>query len=147
MIRARSEFTFVVHAPPAEAFPLFGPEGERPWAGPEWNPEFVYPASAKDEEGAVFRIRRRDQDEIWINTAFDAQEQYAAYVALIPGRLVSRIAVRLRPIDANTTQVHVTYVRTALDPSAYSEVAEMAQTDPTQGPEWENSIAEYLRKR
>ena len=43
LMHARSEFTFTVQAPMAEAFPLFGPEGERAWAGPEWDPQFVYP--------------------------------------------------------------------------------------------------------
>lgn len=147
MMRARSEFTFVVHAPLAEAFPLFGPEGERPWAGLEWDPQFVYPMPARDEEGAVFRIRRRGHDAIWINTAFDAQAGYVAYVYVIPEKLATRIAVQLASVNAATTSVRVKYERTALDPSVYPEIGEMAKADAAQGPEWEKAIAEYLRKR
>jgi hypothetical protein len=147
MNHARSEFTFTVHAPLATAFPLFGPEGERPWAGPHWDPQFVYPTPAADIEGAVFRIRRGNHEATWVNTAFDARAGYAAYVYVIPEKLATRIAVQLTPIDAATTSVRVIYERTALDPSVYRDVGEMAQTDPAQGPEWEKSIADYLRKR
>jgi hypothetical protein len=33
LARAETSFDFVVHASYAEAAPLFGPEGERAWAG------------------------------------------------------------------------------------------------------------------
>jgi hypothetical protein len=47
----------MVHAPFAKAAPLFGPEGERAWAGKHWNPEFIHPQPARDVEGAVFTIQ------------------------------------------------------------------------------------------
>ncbi len=83
LMHARSEFTFTVQAPMAEAFPLFGPEGERAWAGPEWDPQFVYPIPAKDIEGAVFRIHHGHHSATWVNTAFDAQSGHAAYAYVI----------------------------------------------------------------
>jgi len=79
LAHARSEFTFMVHAPMAEAFPLFGPEGERGWAGPHWDPQFVWPLPAKDAEGAVFRVHHGHHSATWVNTAFDAQAGHAAY--------------------------------------------------------------------
>jgi hypothetical protein len=144
---AKSEFTFTVHAPAAVAFPLFGPEGERPWAGPHWDPQFISPTPAKDVEGAVFRTRHGHHDATWVNTAFDAQAGHAAYVYVVDGKLATRIDVQLTPIDAQNTSVRVMYERTALDPSVTPDVGEMAQTDPTQGPEWEKSIADYLQRR
>jgi hypothetical protein len=142
---ARSEFTFTVQAPVAVAFPLFGPLGELPWAGPHWDPRFLYPSPAKDVEGAVFRVSHGHHSATWVNTAFDAQAGHAAYVYLIEGKLATLIDVQLTPADAATTRVRVMYERTALDPSVNKDIAEMAETDAKMGPEWEQSIAEYLK--
>jgi len=145
LAHARSEFTFTVHAPEAVAFPLFGPEGERAWAGPDWEPQFVYPIPAKDVEGAVFRMHHGHHSATWVNTAFDARAGHAAYAYAIEGKLTTRIDVQLTPMDAATTSVRVMYERTALSPSVNSDIAEMAQTDPKMGPEWEQAIAKYLK--
>lgn len=144
MTHSKSEFTFIVQAPLTQAFPLFGPEGERPWAGPHWDPQFVYPKPAQDIEGAVFRIHHGHHEAIWVNTAFDAKVGHAAYTYVIEGKLATRIDVRLTSVSPQTTSVKVMYERTALDPSVEDDVGEMAQADPTMGPEWEKAIAEYL---
>ena len=144
---ARSEFTFMVEAPVAEAFPLFGPEGERAWGGPHWDPEFVYPLPAKDVEGAVFRVHHGHHAATWVNTAFDAQAGHAAYVYVIDGKLATRIDVQLSPIDAGSTRVRVIYERTALDASVNPDVTEMARRDAQMGPEWERDIGAYLKRR
>jgi len=144
LAHARSEFTFTVQAPMAVAFPLFGPEGERPWAGPHWDPQFIYPRPAKDIEGAVFRVHHGHHSVTWVNTAFDAQAGHAAYVYVIEGKLATRIDVQLTPMDAGSTRVRVIYERTALDPSVNPDIAEMAQTDAKMGPAWEQSIGKYL---
>ena len=147
LMHARSEFTFTVQGPMAEAFPLFGPEGERAWAGPEWDPQFVYPIPAKDVEGAVFHVHHGHHSATWVNTAFDAQGGHAAYVYVIEGKMATRIDVQLTPVDAATTSVRVMYERTALDPSVKPDIAEMAQSDPKMGAEWEQAIGEYLKSR
>ncbi|HZD48033.1 MAG TPA: hypothetical protein VE178_04740 [Silvibacterium sp.] len=145
MAHARSEFTFTVQAPLAVAFPLFGPEGERPWAGPHWDPQFVYPIPAKDVEGAVFRVAHGHHSATWINTAFDPQSGHAAYVYVIDGKLATRIDVQLTPVDAAATSVRVMYERTALSPSVNEDIAEMARADAKMGPEWEQQIGKYLK--
>ena len=53
-----NSFHFLVHAPLGRAAPLFGPEGERSWAGAEWDPQFLYPQPAKDVQGAVFTVQQ-----------------------------------------------------------------------------------------
>jgi hypothetical protein len=143
----RSEFTFTVKAPMAEAFPLFGPEGERGWSGPHWDPQFVWPVPAKDVEGAVFRVHHGHHSATWVNTAFDAQAGHAAYAYVIDGKMATRIDVQLSSVDQATTRVHVIYERTALDSSVNADVAEMAKADAKMGPEWERDIAAYLKSR
>jgi len=147
LVHARSEFTFTVQAPMGEAFPLFGPEGERGWAGPHWDPQFVWPAPAKDMEGAVFRIHHGHGSATWVNTAFDPEAGHAAYAYVMDGKLATRVDVQLSPADAATTRVRVIYERTALDPAVNSNVADMAQKDAKAGPEWERDIAAYLKGR
>ena len=39
------------------------------------------------------------------------------------------------------------YERTALSPSVNSNIAEIAQTDPKMGAEWEREIAKYLKSK
>ena len=51
------ERSITVDLPYAEAAPLFGPEGERAWAGKHWTPHFLYPQTRHDEQGAVFTIQ------------------------------------------------------------------------------------------
>ena len=151
LAHARSEFTFNVEAPMVEAFPLFGPEGERGWAGPHWDPQFVYPAPARDVEGAVFRVHHNQHgghhSATWVNTAFDAEAGHAAYVYVIDGKLATRIDVQLTPVDPGNTRVRVMYERTALDSSVNPDVADMARKDAKMGPEWERDIAAYLKGR
>jgi len=57
LARSRASFDLIVHQPYPEAAKLFGPEGERAWAGSHWNPEFLHPQPAADVEGAVFTIQ------------------------------------------------------------------------------------------
>ena len=64
-----NSFHFLVHAPLGRAAPLFGPEGERVWAGEEWNPQFLYPQPAKDVPGAVFTVQQGDRKSVWISHA------------------------------------------------------------------------------
>jgi len=55
-LRICTSFDLVVHASYAATAPLFGPNGERAWAGKHWDPAFVYPLPAHDVEGAVFTV-------------------------------------------------------------------------------------------
>ena len=57
-----NSFSFTVNAAMHDAAPLFGPEGERVWAGDDWNPQFVFPIPARDVEGAVFTVRHGEDE-------------------------------------------------------------------------------------
>lgn len=54
-VHTEEGFSFIANAPMERVAPLFGAEGERVWA-PHWDPEFVYPVPAADQEGMVFRV-------------------------------------------------------------------------------------------
>ena len=144
-----NSFHFQVNASLSEAAPLFGPEGERSWAGEHWNPQFLYPQAAPDAEldvpGAVFILQRGPHTMIWVTTIFDVAAGRMQYVAFVPGHMVSVIDVRLSAIDAKTTSVEVTYTRTALDPGANDEVRAHGSDDSQSGPEWQQAIEASLK--
>jgi hypothetical protein len=139
-----NSFSFTVPASLHDAAPLFGPAGERAWAGTEWDPQFLFPSPAKDVEGAVFTVQHGEHRSVWVNTRFDLEAGHMQYVAVLPDLLVSTIDVALHPIDATHTRVDVNYVRTALRPGANEHVVAMGRHDRAQGPEWEQSIRTYL---
>src|ERR1700739_3805799 len=117
-----NSFQLVVRAPLIRAATLFGPEGERCWAGRNWNPEFLYPQPGKDVQGAVFTIQHGPHTSVWVNTFFDPAGGHMQYVSFIPEKLVSIVDVRLTSIDPSSTSVDVTYARTALNVAANDDV-------------------------
>jgi hypothetical protein len=143
----RSAFQFRVSAPLQRAAPLFGPEGERCWAGQQWNPEFLHPLPAKDVEGAVFTVQHGPRKSVWVNTLFDLLGGRIQYVSFTPDAVVSTIDVRLTAIDPITTGVEVTYTRTALSAAANEHVHALAASDGTSGPHWQEAIQTCLEKQ
>ena len=143
-VHVSNSFDFLVHAPLSSAAPLFGPEGERGWAGPDWNPQFLYPQPGKDIEGAVFTVQQGHHQSIWTATVFDVAGGRMQYVSVVPGIRLSTVDVRLTAIGPATTSVQVRYVRTALDPSANGEVQALGESDRQEGPNWQAAIEAYL---
>jgi hypothetical protein len=143
----RNEFEFTVHAPYQVVAPLFGPEGERGWAGRHWDPQFLYPQPAQDTQGAVFTIRHGHHHAVWINTAFDTAAHHYQYTYFIPDVMVVLIDVRFAEADAENTNVQVAYERTALNPEANQRVKEMGDSDRNGGKEWGTAINDYLEKQ
>jgi len=138
-------FRFQLAAPLARVAPLFGPEGERCWAGQHWDPHFLYPQPARDGEGAVFTVvQHGTHTSVWVNTLFDLAAGRMQYVAVIPGIVLSVIDVRLAAIDASHTTVEVTYARTALDPAMNDHVTSMGAGDGDNGPNWQQAIEPCL---
>jgi hypothetical protein len=139
-----NSFHFVIRAPLSRAAPLFGPEGERCWAGQRWNPQFLYPQPGKDVEGAVFTVQRGAETSVWVNTLFDPEGGRMQYVSLVPGIHVFTVDVRLTPLDSSSTSVEVTYARTALNVGANDEVQTLGKLDRESGPHWQQAIESCL---
>jgi hypothetical protein len=142
-----NRFSFTVNAAMHDAAPLFGPEGERVWAGDDWNPQFVFPIPARDVEGAVFTVRHGEHSAVWVNTLFDLEGGHMQYVYVLADLLATTIDVRLHPMDAAHTRVDVTYVRTALRPEADEHVLSLGKHDSEQGKKWGDAINAYLQRR
>jgi hypothetical protein len=146
LAHASNSFAFTVNAAMHDAAPLFGPEGERVWAGDEWNPQFIFPIPARDIEGAVFTVRHGEHTAVWVNTIFDLAGGHMQYVYVLGDLLVTTIDVRLHAIDAAHTKVDVTYARTALRHEADEHVVALREHDAEQGKMWEKAINTYLER-
>jgi hypothetical protein len=146
LARQTTSFDLVVHLPLAQAAPLFGPEGERAWAGSHWNPEFIYPQPAHDEQGAVFSVHHGPYTATWVCTAFDLDSRHFQYVYFLPGLMVTMIDVRFKPLNERTTGVNVVYTRTAIALEGNAHVAAMTDGDKSAGAEWQQAIDEYVAK-
>lgn len=147
LLRTQTAFDLTVSLPYLETAPLFGPEGERAWAGEHWNPEFLYPRTPHDEQGALFTIQHGTVKAIWVNTLFDLQARHFIYAYFIPGILVTTIDVRFAPTSPATTQVHVVYTRTALTPEGNDHVRTFTANDKSAAHDWQQAIDDYLTSR
>lgn len=144
-IQVKNSFEFMVHAPMREVAPLFGPEGERCWAGKGWNPAFVWPQPAKDVPGAVFMVQHNRHTSVWVNTIFDQAAGRMQYVAILPEVMVFSVDVRLTAVSASLTRADVTYTRTALDAALNDDVIAMGKRDRESGPHWKKNIEAALK--
>jgi hypothetical protein len=147
LLRTQTAFDIVVHLLYAEAAQLFGPEGERPWAGKHWDPQFLYPRAPHDEQGAVFTVHHGPVTAVWVNTQFDLNARHFQYVYFIPDIMVTTIDVRFTPSNSATTKVHVVYTRTALTSEGNDHVASFTANDKTAAHDWQQSIDTYLATR
>lgn len=147
LLRTQTAFDLTLNVPYAEAAPLFGPVGERAWAGPHWDPHFIYPQPARDEQGAVFTIQHGPFTATWVNTTFDLDARHFQYAYFIPGILVTTIDVRFTVAGASTTQVHVVYTRTAVTPEGNDHVAAFTASDRSAAQNWQEALNAYLNSR
>ncbi len=144
--RAHTEetFSFTARGKMEDVALLFGADKERVWS-PGWNPKFIHPIPAADQQGMVFTVAHDHLKAAWVNTEFDLKSGRIQYVYMIPDALVTVITLQLQP-QGDHTQVEVHYYRTALSAEADTHVRHMAEGDRASAPEWEKQVNDYLAK-
>ena len=145
-MHVRTEFELTVRAPYSVAFPLFGADGERSWAGADWNPHFVYPSPAADIQGTVFTVKHGPHHAVWVNTLFDVEGHRIEYAYFITDVMVTTISLSFFPLGSANTKVSVTYERTALSVEANEQVQQIVAADRARGADWQKAINAYLQK-
>ena len=138
-----SRFAFDIAAPTARVAPMFGPQGERAWAGGHWDPAFLYPLPATDIQGAVFTVPHGPLTSVWVNTVFDLAGGHMQYVCVLPDIMAATIDVRLSSAG-NNTHIEVVYTRTALREDVDADVVAMGEKDKQSGPQWQSAIDKAL---
>jgi hypothetical protein len=145
LAHTRNEFSFTVEAPFEQVVPLFGANEERKWAH-DWNPQFVYPNPARDQQGEVFTVAHGHNSSVWINTALDLTAGHIQYAYVLNGAMATFIDIHATRQGPQKTGVTVVYERTALIPEANEHVQHFAKGDENAGQEWGEAMNGYFAK-
>jgi hypothetical protein len=145
LAHTRTEFSFTVDAPFEQVVPLFGAHEERKWDD-GWDPQFVYPTPARDQQGEVFKVAHGHDSAVWINTALDLAMGHIQYAYVLGDAMATLIDIHATRQGAQKTGVTVVYERTALIPEANEHVQHFAEGDANTGKEWGDAMNAYFAK-
>jgi hypothetical protein len=145
LTHTHTEFSFTVDAPFEQVVPLFGAHEERKWAE-GWDPQFVYPTPANDQQGEVFKIAHGQHTSVWINTALDLANGHIQYAHVLGDAMATLIDIHATSQGLQKTAVTVVYERTALVPEANEHVQHFAKADGNGGKEWGEAMNAYFAK-
>ena len=141
----RTDFSFTVDAPFDQIAPLFGANEERKWSA-GWNPQFIYPTPAHDQQGMVFKVAHGQFTSVWVNTALDLAAGHIQYAYVLNDAMATLIDIHVARQSAQKTAVTVVYERTALLPEANEQVQHFIKGDAGAGKEWGDAINSYFAK-
>jgi hypothetical protein len=143
-IRVVRTATFEIAAPPAEVFPLFGPDRERDWAS-AWKPEAVDPPRVIAEEGAIFKTNHDGDEAVWVVSRFDYEQQRAEYVNFRHNDRLGQISIQVSTSDKGS-YVEVTYMFTALSEKGERHIAHFTEDYYSRMmAHWEQAISHFLK--
>ncbi len=142
---AETSIVFALPAPPALAFPLFGPVRESEWS-PHWKPHFLYPPDPSQAAGAVFTTGPDRNRTIWMLAVYDAAAFHIQYLILQPGMCATTLDIVLGPAADDTSEASVTYRQTALSEAGDRYVKDFAADFPSQRDHWQHAISQRLQE-
>lgn len=133
-----------VPLPPAQAFQLFTPLGERDWA-PDWRPRFPVETVDDSDPGTAFETDAHGPVRTWLVVERQPGHRIR-YASFTPGNRVSLITVELAPTPSGS-EVTVTYDITALSEAGARELVHFAQGYTHYLDSWQELIAASIRDR
>ncbi|HOC42491.1 MAG TPA: SRPBCC family protein [Thermoanaerobaculales bacterium] len=137
-------FTQTLCAPPEEVFPLLCPVREAEWVN-GWRPSLVLTSSGGGEPGCIFVTPGVPQDSVWLMTEFDRERYRVEILKVIPGVVVGKIEVRLRPHGEGESQADIIYTYTALSDYGTAMLKEFTEPHFVSFMEtWENELNHFL---
>ena len=137
--------SFTLPLPPETAMPLFTPEGERRWAGAEWDPSYPIPEAAADDSapGTVFTTESDGGRAIW--TVVERRPNAVRYARVVPGRIAGTIAVTCAPsASSSACRVTVEYDVTSLGPDGVEFVQDLERDYDGFLESWRDEIVSAL---
>jgi hypothetical protein len=131
-----------VALPPAEAFRLFTPLGEREWVD-HWDPQFPDPVDDDSAPGTVFRTAAHDgSTTTWVVVDRDPGRRLR-YARIAADKTAGTVEVVLREAKGGS-EVTVTYQLTALNEAAAAELSQFDAHYPEFIRSWEEAIASSI---
>jgi hypothetical protein len=143
LTRVTRSAAFDLEASPSEAFVLFGPDREGDWAW-GWQPEPVYPAEIRAEEGAVFRTKQHGEEVVWVVSRYDLNRNHVEYTTFRHADRVGLVSVVVSAQEGGS-QVKVTYTFTALSEQGRRFIAQFTEEKyERMMADWERAIRHFL---
>lgn len=141
--RTRHRLTgqITVDLPPAEAFRLFTPSGERDWAA-GWEPRFPVPVDDDSEPGTVFWTDGHGQRITWMVVDREPGHRIS-YARVSPDSHAGTVTVQLDGCQGRS-QVSVTYQLTPLNGAAEPELRRFAAHYQDYLRSWQDAISGWL---
>ncbi len=124
--------------PPARAFELFTPSGERLWS-PGWDPQFPIPPADETNPGTVFTVSHDDHDTVWTVTRSRAGE-FIEYSVTTPRQRAGLVQVSCSASPGGTAAA-VSYDLTSLNPGANDRLEQFAANYTRFLAHWQHAIA------
>jgi hypothetical protein len=138
---------FELPCPALKALPFFTPEGERRWVD-GWDPRAVFPEgeAVVFTQGAVFRIERGGEREVWTIVRADSAAGLADYVQVVEGSRLTRIRVEVASLGPARCRVSVRYTLTALSEAGGAFLDGLSeQAYAARMSDWERRVTACLR--
>jgi hypothetical protein len=133
----------------AELFPLFSPEGEKDWV-PGWEYENVMGTTELSED-YVFLTKTHDHgtaNAIWIVKKYDPKSHFVQFYKIEPEDKIGVVTVKCTELEAERTQVEVTYKYTALSATGEMFVSEFSESVyDVFIREWQTLLSDYFRSK
>jgi len=145
-LHVSNTFEFDVNQPQELVAPLFGADRERVWAD-GWNPQFIYPQPAVDQQGSVFQVMHGSHKSTWINTIFEPAKGHIQYAYFVPDAMAVLIDIHLSPAQNSGTHVQVRHERTSLSGELNDHIRKQGEQDARSAEEWRTSIEGYFERR
>jgi hypothetical protein len=142
-LHVSNTFEFDLKEPQPQVAPLFGAHRERVWAE-GWEPQFVYPQPAADQQGSVFQVSHGAHKSTWITTIFEPEKGHIQYAYFVPDAMAVLIDIHLSPAQNSGTHVQVRYERTALSPELNEHIRHQGEQDANSAEEWRTCIESYF---
>lgn len=145
-VRVTRTYLQTLAGTPDEVFPLLCPVREVDWAS-GWDPGLVLSRSGFAEPDCVFTTTEEGgREAVWIVTEHDPGNHIVEMLKVVPGHVMTRLGIALRPRGPAQSHAEVTYSWTAL--SADGEEFVRGQTEETWTKfmrEWEDELNTFLR--
>ena len=133
-----------VALPFEEAFPLFTPEGERPWAA-GWDPCYVHPAEPAVGEGVVWQTTNKGEGTAtWVQTRYEPATGATSYVYVIPDHHTAMVDVRVTPDGEDRSRASVRYRMTSLSSDADDFVRAFGKAYEREMADWTEAIRRHV---
>ena len=144
-MRSIRETTFTLPLSPAAALTLFTPEGERRWAGEDWDPVYPVPGAQNDDSspGTVFTTESEGETSVWI--VVDRTHDLMRYTRVRPGHNAGTVTVTCSPSQrGGECEVRVRYDVTALSQAGMGFVQALEHDHRSFIHDWQDEILQAL---